>query len=231
VRISNSVKSPVSVEPLESSGEPTSSASTAATSTSADWQAAPDDSEVSSLKLPARPADDPLAKAFLLQKLDAAGGQSFGSAPSIWKEGKLSNAGISTATVGGTDANSAGDEASVLADQLAKALDNVGISVDPDDLSKVSNSITEGGEGAMAVAFMITTSITEAQVEQSNEGKPTSGDPTEPASAGNTTTSTSQFQISQKQADQFTAALSSEDDSSSQLSQLLLTELNRLKKK
>ena len=228
MRISNAVNSLASVEPLESLAKPTCSETPLETSAPEDSQAAPGDSVLSSPKLPARPADDPLSKAFLLQRLDAAANSS-SSALSTSMEGKVDGAVKTAPTVGGSvNDETPGDQESLLTARLAQELKNAGISLQPDDLRKLIDAITQGGQGATALAFMLTKSIAETEFQPSDTRPTTSGDPTQPPSDGNTVPSGSQLQISQKRIDQFMALLSSESDSSSQLSELFL---NQLKKK
>lgn len=99
---------------------------------------------------------------------------------------------------------------------LAAELKNAGIPMSSNDLNDLVNAITKGGQGAMAVAMMITAEIAEIKLEQPNQG--------------NTNSTTAKVTLSDTQLNEMIKKISKGKDSTLGISQFLKTKLIQAKK-
>jgi hypothetical protein len=123
----------------------------------------------------------------------------------------------SAPTTGDLEGTKTTDEANAAAARLAQELSNAGISLNSDEINDLTNAITQGGQAGIALAESITTALSEAQSQQPNQGNTS---PQNPAT-----------QLSQKQIADLITKLSTGNNSTLQISQILISKLNLLKKK
>jgi len=103
-----------------------------------------------------------------------------------------------------------------MAKKLAAELNNAGIQMSSNELNDLANAITKGGQGAIAVATMISAEIAKIKFKEPSEG--------------NANSTTAKVKLSDKQLNEMIKKISTGKDSTLGISQFLKTKLSQVKK-
>lgn len=150
----------------------------------------------------------------------SAGTQMTGQASSIARQSALQQA---------LDQDKAAYDAQ-LAAQLAQALGSAGIDLTPQEINNLANAITQGGQQAVTLAEYLDMQIAGAQFQQPSQGSTAAGEPTQQSIQGGTITG-APTRLSQQQITELMTLLSTGQNSTLQISQILVSKLKEVIKK